>query len=175
MLLEKIQHEKFMKAAINQAQLAADIGEVPTGCVIVQFADSADANGGKIIGKAHNQVEMLRDPTAHAEMIAITQAASAIGDWRLLNTILYVTKEPCAMCAGAIVLARIPIVVFGARDTLRGGAVSAFNILNNKNLNHRCEIIENVLETQCAGLLKDFFKKRRISHDSSDGRQQNTI
>jgi len=115
----------------------------------------------RVIGSAHNQTELLKDPTAHAEMIAITQAASARSDWRLTDTILYVTKEPCAMCAGAIVLARIPLVVFGAPDPKRGGAVSVFNILNHEQLNHRAEVISGILEEECRSILQSFFQARR--------------
>jgi tRNA(adenine34) deaminase len=118
---------------------------------------------GKIIGQAHNQVETLKDPTAHAEMIAITQAASALGDWRLGGTVLYVTKEPCPMCAGAIVLARIPAVAWGMDDPLRGGGASLFNILQNPALNHRTEILTGVLGDECRELMQGFFKGRRPS------------
>lgn len=148
-------HEKFMRLAFKQARLAADEGEVPVGAVIAQ--------GGKLLGQAHNQVEKLKDPTAHAEMIAITQAASALGDWRLDGTVLYVTKEPCPMCAGAIVLARIPLVVWAMSDPLRGGAVSLFNILQNPALNHRTEVVSGVLEEEGRELMQGFFKDRRTS------------
>ncbi len=142
-----------MAAALQQAARAAEAGEVPVGAVIVR--------DGRILGRAHNQVEMLKDPTAHAEMIAITQAAAAVGDWRLTETILYVTKEPCPMCAGAIVLARIPLVVFGVADPFRGGAVSVLNILDHPRLNHRAAIIGGVLENECRQLLQGFFETRR--------------
>lgn len=154
-------HEHFMRMALRQAELAAEEGEVPAGCVIVRLQDATDPRNLPVIGRAHNQVELLKDPTAHAEMIAITQAATAVGDWRLEKTILYVTKEPCSMCAGAIVLARIPIVVFGVPDPQRGGAVSVFNILNHPNLNHRCEVISGILENDCRSILQDFFRARR--------------
>ena len=152
-----------MRLALREAQEAAEAGEVPVGAVIVH--DRA------VIGRAHNQVELLKDPTAHAEMIAITQAASAIGDWRLTDTVLYVTKEPCPMCAGAIVLARIPVVVFGVQDPLRGGAVSVFSILNHPQLNHRSEIVQGVLEGECRALLQAFFRQKRLrgSGEHSDG------
>ena len=163
-----------MRQALRQAVLAAEDGEVPTGCVIVnRMARPPDCLAvgaarppdwlpvGAVIGRAHNQVERLKDPTAHAEMIAITQAAEALRDWRLTDTVLYVTKEPCAMCAGAIVLARIPTVVFGASDPQRGGAVSVFNILNHPALNHRCEVISGILANECRALLQDFFRSRR--------------
>ena len=142
-----------MRLALKQAAIAASRGEVPIGAVIVR--------GGKLVGQAHNQVEMLKDPTAHAEMIAITQAASAVGDWRLTDCILYVTKEPCPMCAGAIVHARIPLVVWGMTDPQRGGCVSLFKILQNGELNHRADYLAGVIEDECKGLMQEFFRKRR--------------
>ena len=114
----------------------------------------------QIIARAHNQTELLKDATAHAEILAITQASAAIGDWRLTGTILYVTKEPCAMCAGAIVLSRIPLVVWGFSDPLRGGH-SVFSILNHDGLNHRPEIIPGVLEPDCREMFQAFFRERR--------------
>lgn len=146
-------HDFYMQLALREAQLSADAGEVPVGAIIVK--ESA------VIGRAHNQTELLKDPTAHAEMIAITQAASAVGDWRLTDTILYVTKEPCPMCAGAIVLARIPLVVFGVPDPQRGGAVSVFNILNHPQLNHRPEIVQGIQQEPCREMLQEFFRKKR--------------
>jgi tRNA(adenine34) deaminase len=157
-------HDHFMNMAIRQAELAAEAGEVPTGCVITGPALEGLPAARTVLARAHNQVEMLRDPTAHAEMIAITQAANARGDWRLTDTVLYVTKEPCAMCAGAIVLARIPLVVYGVPDPKRGGAVSVFNILNHPQLNHRCEVLAGVREDACRGLLQDFFTRRRAEN-----------
>ncbi len=152
-------HDHYMQLALREAQKSADNDEVPVGAIIVR--------NGQVIGKAHNQTELLKDPTAHAEMIAITQAASAVGDWRLTETTLYVTKEPCPMCAGAIVLARIPNVVFGVSDPLRGGAVSVFNILNHPQLNHRPAVITGILENECRTMLQSFFKaKRRKSSES---------
>lgn len=147
------QHEKYMRLALQLAQEAATHGEVPVGAIIVRE--------GRILGRAWNQVEMLKDPTAHAEMIAITQAASALGDWRLEKTTLYVTKEPCPMCAGAIVLARIPLVVWGTADPLRGGAVSRVRIFEAEGLNHHPQFIGGILEEECRGLLRTFFKERR--------------
>lgn len=147
-------HEARMRLALRQAKLAAEAGEVPVGAVVY--------NGGELAGQAWNQTRMLKDPTAHAEMLAITQAASAAGDWRLVDSILYVTKEPCPMCAGAIVLARIPLVVWGMSDPQRGGAVSRFQILQTAELNHRSEVLTGVLEAECTALIKDFFKKRRL-------------
>ena len=153
-------HEHYMRMALREAQQALEEDEVPTGCVIVQRPED-DTGRGRVIGRSHNQVERLHDPTAHAEMIAITQAAAAYGDWRLTNTILYVTKEPCAMCAGAIVLARIPTIVFGVLDTKRGGAVSVFNIVRHPDLIHRCEVIGGILEVECREILQNFFRARR--------------
>lgn len=150
---ERLVHEKFMQMALRQAMRASDAGEVPVGAVIVQ--------GDLLIGKAHNQVETLKDPTAHAEIIAITQAASAVGDWRLTGATLYVTKEPCPMCAGAIILARIPLVVWSVTDPLRGGAVSHFDIFGDNNLNHRPQFLSGILEKECKALLQNFFKARR--------------
>ena len=152
-------HEHYMRMAIQQAHLAMDEGEVPAGCVIVN--PDASAGTGTVIAQAHNQVELLKDPTAHAEMIAITQAAAAMRSWRLARTILYVTKEPCPMCAGAIVLARIHTVVFGTSDPRHGGAVSAFNILNHPQLNHQCKMVTGILADECKSLLVDFFRARR--------------
>lgn len=146
-------HEHFMGMALRQAEMAAENDEVPVGAVIVQ--------GNAVIGRAYNQTEMLKDPTAHAEIIAITQAASAMEDWRLTGTVLYVTKEPCPMCAGAIVQARIPRVVYAVDDVGRGGAKSLFSILDNPALNHRCEIITGIMEEPCRALLQDFFRQKR--------------
>ena len=153
-------HEARMRLALRQAQRAAEAGEVPVGAVVF--------NGGELAGQAWNQTRTLKDPTAHAEIIAITQAASAAGDWRLTDSILYVTKEPCPMCAGAIVLARIPLVVWGLSDPQRGGAVSRFQILQTAELNHRAETLSGVLEEECAALIKNFFKNRRLEN-KNDG------
>ena len=154
-------HEHYMRLALDQARLAAEDGEVPAGCVIVNRKARGDLTPGAVIGRAHNQVERLKDPTAHAEMIAITQAGAALGDWRLTDTVLYVTKEPCAMCAGAIVLARVPCVYYGTTDPQRGGAASVFNILNHPALNHRCDVIAGILQTECRDLLQAFFRGKR--------------
>ena len=143
----------YMRMALRQAEAAAEAGEVPVGAVIV--------HNGEVIGRAHNQVELLKDPTAHAEILAITQAAQALGDWRLLDSVLYVTKEPCPMCAGAIMLARIPKVIWGVDDPQRGGAVSVFNILNHKNLNHRAECVRGLMEDECRAVIQGFFRDRR--------------
>jgi len=153
-------HNHYMKSALREAELAREEGEVPTGCVIVHNPLSPDPRP-HVIARAHNQVERLKDPTAHAEMIAITQAAATLGDWRLTDTALYVTKEPCAMCAGAIVLARIPLLVYGISDPKRGGAVSVFNIVRHPGLIHRCEVVSGILEEECRFILQEFFRKRR--------------
>lgn len=151
----------FMREAIRQAFVAFEAGEVPVGAVVV--------HQDRIIGRAYNQTELLKDPTAHAEMIAITQAASSVGDWRLTGCTLYVTKEPCAMCAGAIVLARLDRVVFGAYDLKRGGAVSAFQILGDERLNHRPTVVGGVEEEAARTLLVEFFKQRRAGSVLDDG------
>lgn len=159
--MDRPPHELYMNMALRQARMARDEGEVPTGCVIVHAPDSrADGAPPRLVASAHNQTERLKDATAHAEMIAITQAAAALGDWRLNDTILYVTKEPCVMCAGAIVLARVPLVVYGVPDPARGG-LSVFNILDRPELNHRCAVIAGVLAGDCRALLQDFFRARR--------------
>jgi len=150
-------HRWFMRKAIGLAGRAAEAGEVPVGAVIT--------HQGKLIAQACNQVELLKDPTAHAEMIAITQATSAVGDWRLTDCVLYVTKEPCPMCAGAIVLARIPLVVWGMSDPQRGGAVSRFQIFQSDSLNHRVECLTGVMEDECKAQMLDFFRQRRKENE----------
>ena len=148
-----------MRMAFSQAEQAASAGEVPVGAVIIKDFE--------LIGKAHNQVELLKDPTAHAEMLSITQATQAVGGWRLDGATLYVTKEPCPMCAGAIVQSRIERVVWGATDPKRGGAISLFNILQNEALNHQVEILTDVMEFECSGILKSFFRERRAKKDAA--------
>ena len=143
----------YMSEALKEAEKAFDSDEVPVGAVIV--------HDGRIIARAHNQIKLLKDPTAHAEMIAITQAASYLGSERLINTSMYVTIEPCSMCAGALVLARVKKLVYGAGDPRTGACGSVFNITDNKKLNHRIKVEKGVLEKECAALLKDFFKKKR--------------
>ena len=145
--------EFYMLAALAQARVAGDAEEVPIGAVIV--------HEDRIIARAHNQVELLNDATAHAEMLALTQASSAIGDWRLNDCTLYVTKEPCPMCSGAIMLSRVSRVVFGVADPVRGGAMSLFNILDNPSLNHRCDITHGVSEEECRQILQEFFRAKR--------------
>ena len=153
-------HEARMRLALRQAEMAAAAGEVPVGAVIF--------TGDRLTGKAWNQTQLLKDPTAHAEMLAITQTASALGDWRLTESILYVTKEPCPMCAGAIILARIPLVVWGMDDPLRGGAISRFQILKTAEMNHQTEVITGILQAECTAIIRDFFKKRRAENRNPD-------
>jgi tRNA(adenine34) deaminase len=143
----------FMKEALRQAAKAADADEVPIGAVVVWQ--------GRVIARAHNQVEMLKDATAHAEMLAITQAAQVIGDWRLNECILYVTKEPCMMCSGAMVLSRLKRLVFGLADAKSGGAGGLLNIVDHPSLNHRIEVQGGVLSETCSELLKNFFLGKR--------------
>src|SRR6266481_8932491 len=145
--------EYFMREALRQAQKAYDAEEVPVGAVVVR--------AGKVIGRAYNQVELLKDATAHAEMLALTQAEAAVGDWRLVDCDLYVTKEPCPMCAGAIVHTRIRRVIFGCADVRAGAAGTVMNLLQHNALNHRCQITIGVLQTECASILQDFFRKKR--------------
>lgn len=145
--------EFFMREALRLAVKAREADEVPVGAVVVR--------AGKILGRAYNQVELLKDATAHAEMLAITQAEAAVGDWRLIDCDLYVTKEPCVMCAGALVHVRIRRVVFGCADPRSGGAGGLMNLLQNPSLNHRCDITPGVLREECAALLQDFFRLQR--------------
>lgn len=156
-------HEYFMRLALAEADSAAAHGEVPTGCVIIRRpADiaSVEPESVEILGRSANKTEELKDPTAHAEIRAIKAATEIIGDFRLTDTILYVTKEPCAMCAGAIVLARIPLVVYGLTDPKRGGQ-SVFGILNHPSLIHRAEITEGILYDDCRERIQAFFRARR--------------
>jgi tRNA(adenine34) deaminase len=149
----------FMGEALRQASRAYEAEEVPIGAVIVR--------NGRIIARAFNQVELLRDATAHAEMLAITQAEQSVGDWRLTDCTLYVTKEPCSMCAGAMVHARLARVVFGAPDPKAGAAGSALNLLQFPSLNHQCDISAGVREVECRKLLVSFFLEQRASKAGS--------
>ncbi|MBT5846974.1 MAG: nucleoside deaminase [Verrucomicrobiales bacterium] len=150
--------EYFMQDAIRQAVKAYEADEVPVGAVVVRE--------GAVIARAWNQVELLKDATAHAEMIALTAAEAAVGDWRLTGCTLYVTKEPCPMCAGALVHCRIDRVVFGADDPKGGAAGGAMNLLQFPTLNHGCDITSGVMEPDCRSLLQTFFKeKRKPSND----------
>ena len=146
-------HQHFMQMALGEARAAADEDEVPVGAVIVR--------DGRVLAAAHNQRETLQDPTAHAEMIAITQAATAIGGWRLEDCVLYVTLEPCPMCAGAIVQARIPIVIYGATDPKAGAVHSLFGLLTDTRLNHQCQATGGILADSCSAILSEFFQKQR--------------
>lgn len=146
-------HERWMRAAIELARQAFDEGEVPIGAVIV--------HDGRIIGEGYNQRESLKDPTAHAEMIAITQAAQSLESWRLLDCTIYVTLEPCPMCAGAIVLARIPTVIYGTTDPKAGACHSLFQITDDARLNHRAAVLGGVLQPECKALLQEFFAQQR--------------
>ena len=154
----------FMREALRFAEKAFKAEEVPVGAVVVR----AD----KIIARAYNQVEMLKDATAHAEMLALTQAEAAVGDCRLVDCDLYVTKEPCPMCAGAIVHTRIRRVIFGCADVRAGAAGTLMNLLQNPALNHTCEITSGVLESECAQLLQTFFKTKRKRIGGNGDREQ---
>jgi tRNA(adenine34) deaminase len=143
-----------MEMALEEARLAAEEDEVPIGAVVV----SRDLG---VIGRAHNQREQLKDPTAHAEMIAITQAAQALQSWRLERCLIYVTLEPCPMCAGAIVLARLDVIVYGAADPKAGACASLYKIPSDPRLNHRARIISGVLNHRCGAILSQFFSAKR--------------
>ena len=155
--------EYFMRMALREAAAAAAEGEVPAGCVIVEMPDDPETPPAavRILGRAHNRAEGLADATAHAEMLALTAAFEARGAWRLSGTRLYVTKEPCPMCAGAISLARVPAVVWGVSDPKRGGG-SVFGIFDHPGMNHRPECVAGVLEDECRAALVDFFRARRL-------------
>ena len=146
----------FMTEALRQARRAYAMEEVPVGAAIVR--------AGRIIARAFNQVELLKDATAHAEMLALTQAQAAMGDWRLTDCTLYVTKEPCPMCAGAMVHTRVARVVFGAGDAKSGAAGGALNLLQFPSLNHRCEITGGVRAEECRDMLRSFFAEQRAKN-----------
>ena len=152
--------EYFMQDAIRQAVKAYEADEVPVGAVIVR--------NGRVIARAWNQVEMLNDATAHAEMLALTAAEAAAGDWRLTDCTLYATKEPCPMCAGAIVHCRLARVVFGAPDPKGGAAGGAMNLLQFPSLNHECNITPGIMEPDCRSLLQSFFEKKRKPSTGSE-------
>jgi len=145
--------ETFMREALRVAMKARAADEVPVGAVVVRE--------GKIIARAYNQVELLKDATAHAEMLALTEAEAAVGDWRLTHCDIYVTKEPCPMCAGAIVHTRIRRVIFGCADARAGAGGTIMNLLQHNALNHRCEITAGILKNECAAILQDFFRNER--------------
>lgn len=148
-----INHAIYMRQALREAEEALRKDEVPVGAVIVYK--------GKVIARAHNQIKLLNDPTAHAEMIAVTQAANFFKNERLPNTSLYVTIEPCSMCAGAIVLARVKNLIYGADDPKAGACGSVVDVVRNSKLNHRLKVTTGVLEEECSQLIKEFFKKKR--------------
>src|SRR5258707_3421940 len=152
-MIEPPNDDYFMREALRQALKGSKADEVPVGAVVVR--------AGKIIGRAHNQVELLNDATAHAEMLALTQAEAAVGDWRLTDCDLYVTKEPCAMCAGALVHTRIRRVIFGCTDPSAAAAGSVINLLQMPGFNDRCDIASGVMQNECAAILRDFFRKHR--------------
>ncbi len=152
--------EDYMRLALREAEKAYELKEVPIGAIIV--------HENKVIGRGYNQIEMLQDPTAHAEMIAITAAADYLGSRRLLDCTLYVSIEPCPMCAGAIVLARIPRVVFGAPDPKAGACTSLYTITHDPRLNHRCSVDSGVLGHHCAGIIRAFFAERRREKNNGD-------
>ena len=151
--MDQDRHQFYMEAALKQAEQAADVDEVPVGAVIV--CDQ------RVIAAAHNQRETLKDPTAHAEMIAITQAAEALSSWRLEGCTLYVTLEPCPMCAGATVQARIPTVIYGAADPKAGAVDSLYQMLRDERLNHRPVTLSGVLADRCGAILTKFFQRQR--------------
>ena len=145
--------EKYMRVAIGEARAALEHEDVPIGAVIVR--------DGVVIARAHNQRELLKDPTAHAEIIALTQASAALGAWRLTGCTAYVTLEPCVMCAGAFVLARVGRLVYGAVDPKAGGCESLYRIPDDERLNHRVPVVSGVLAEECGELLREFFRAKR--------------
>jgi len=146
-------NEFYMREALKEAKKAFDTDEVPVGAIIV--------HKGEIIAKAHNQIRLLKDPTAHAEMIAITQAANFLQNERLIGCSMYVTIEPCSMCAGAIVLSRIKALIYGACDPKTGACGSVVNLISRKKLNHRVKVKKGILKNEAGSLLKEFFKRKR--------------
>ena len=153
------EHIRYMEAALREAEKAFEAGEVPVGCVIV--------HEGRIIGKAHNQRELLQDPTAHAEVLAITQAADHLRSWRLEGSRLYVSLEPCAMCAGAIILARVEEVYYGATDPKAGCCGTLMNLFDDKRFNHQPKLYTGLLKEECGSILSTFFQRIRDSKQSS--------
>jgi len=151
--IEAKQDERYMQAAIDAAGIAEENADVPIGAVVVYK--------GQVIGRAYNQREQLKDPTAHAEIIALTQAAAFLESWRLNDCTMYVTLEPCPMCAGALVLARIDRLVYGCDDPKAGACGSLYNIVQDERLNHRLEITAGVLADECTALLSNFFQQKR--------------
>ena len=158
----KNEDERYMRIAIDQANIAAENGDVPIGAVVV-YKD-------QLIAKAYNQREQLADPTAHAEIIALTQAAAARENWHLNGCTIYVTLEPCPMCAGALVLSRMDRLVYSCDDPKSGAVKSLYNIVQDERLNHRLEVTSGVLADDCSKLLQDFFQQRRTKKKSADNR-----
>lgn len=156
---EMSEHEEYMRMAIREAVAALNEDEVPVGAVVVCE--------GRIVGKAHNQRETLRDPTAHAEIIALTQAAAALERWRMAGARMYVTLEPCAMCAGALVNARVDELIYGATDPKAGACGSLYDIPRDERLNHRLTVISGVLAEDCGLLLQEFFRNKRAGNSNS--------
>jgi tRNA(adenine34) deaminase len=146
-------HESFMELALDEARKAAQLGEVPVGAVVVR--------DGEVIARGFNRRETWQDPTAHAELVAMRRAADALGSWRLTECTVYVTLEPCPMCAGTMVNARVPHVVYGARDPKAGAVRTLYAMLEDPRLNHRVEVHENVLADECGAVLTDFFREIR--------------
>jgi tRNA(adenine34) deaminase len=153
--IDRVSDESFMREALRLAKKAYEADEVPVGAVVVRQE--------KIIARAYNQVELLKDATAHAEMVALTEAEAAVGDWRLVDCDLYVTKEPCPMCAGAIVHTRIRRLIFGCPDPRGGAAGSILNLLQMPGLHHSCDITAGALQEECAAILQEFFRKKRAA------------
>jgi tRNA(adenine34) deaminase len=162
-LTRKEVDERYMRMALDAAVIAEENGDVPIGTIIV--------HENRIIAKAYNQREQLQDPTAHAEIIALTQAATALGMWRLHGCTIYVTLEPCPMCAGALVLARLDRLVYGCPDPKTGACGSLYDIVRDGRLNHRLEVTAGVLAEDCTSLLQDFFQQRRRNNGSEPGEQ----
>ena len=159
-IVDDTTNQHFMRMAIDQAYIAEENGDVPIGCVIVRQ--------GRAIAKAYNQREQLNDPTAHAEIIALTQAAEFIGSWRLSGCDVYVTLEPCPMCAGALVLGRLDRLVYGCDDPRRGACGSLYNIVRDERLNHRLKVTSGILAEQCSEQLRTFFQRRRTEKQTNN-------
>lgn len=151
--MAQLTHKLWMGRALEEARRAVDHGDVPVGAAVVR--------DGEIIAVAHNRREADQDPTAHAELIAVRQAAAAIGSWRLEGCALYVTLEPCTMCAGALVLARLPLLVYGAKDPKAGAVDSLYDLVREPRLNHRVEVVGGVLAAECGDVLREFFRAAR--------------
>lgn len=149
-------HDRLMGLALEEARASEQSADVPVGAIVTDAA-------GRVIGRGHNERQLRHDPTAHAEVVAIRQAAAELGDWQLHGCTLTVTLEPCVMCAGAIVAARLPTVVFGAWDDKGGAAGSVYDVLRDRRLNHRVEVFPGIRADECAALLLDFFATRRVA------------